>query len=240
MSFVLIVISSLLFVTGCGGGSTEDIAGEDYVREDTEQSEASNGGFTDKDDFIKKNIYGFPEFGELLQLFDSITYTINGHESNIVFKGEEEVNGVMTSHYHLDIVDKDGRDNEYDVWIDEAGFPIDGVEVGEEDEEFYDLAVDHWIGDALAPFYDFNYEFRYNIDYTNDYSIESHETHNDTLLQFDVLVHTIKGIDSTYVDEIDYKVVVADAGQFEVILERIFDNDPDREVIYELKEVVLR
>lgn len=87
------------------------------------------------------------------------------------------------------------------------------------------ISAHTWIGDAFKSLYEFNREFRYPIDY-DDFTITSHEIHTDKLLDYDVIVHTIKGVDKySSHDELEYEVVVADAGEFEFILEYIFHDE---------------
>lgn len=237
----VIIFGTLLFAAACSGeesansGADESASDVDFI----ENGDEASGISDDKEDFINKSIYSLPDYEEVLKKYQSFAFTSNGHENRFEFLGEEEVNGVMTEHYYLKVAN-DFEDREYEIWMNDEGFAERGSEPGsgEYDEDIG--TGDIWIGKILEPFYEFNVEFRYPIDY-DDFTVESHDTATDTLLEHDVVIHTVKGVDKYSGDDgIEYEVTVAEAADFEFILEYMLHDGHDEKKVYELTEMELR
>lgn len=200
LKILMFMLSVIILMSACGGGETtsSDGSGQDNDSNASTEEQTNNGELDDKDEFVNKEIYDVPLFEELLKQFQTLTYTVNGHENHYEFLGEEEVDGVMTEHFYLKVAD-DLDEGEYEIWMNDDDFAEKAVnlETGRDD---YDADSAHsWLSNLFTPFYEFNREFRYVYDF-DELTITSHETHNDALLSHDVIVHTIKGDEMYYLD----------------------------------------
>lgn len=233
---IIMIFGCLLIVSACSGdksATTTDTGGQD--NNENSSSEAPS----DKDEFINKSIYSLPDYEDMLKKYKSFAFTFNGHENRIDFLGEEEVDGVMTERFYLKIADDHGE-VEYEIWMNDEGLAEKAIALDLKGHEFSTDSAYTWIGNTFKPLYEFNREFRYPID-SNDFTIDSHETHNDKLLDYDVVVHTLKGIDKYSASgDTEYEVVVADAGEFEFILDYVFHDNNNEQKTFELTEMELR
>lgn len=234
LSFIgIIVFGCLLFISACNSG--EENASSEASNEDNVETDV----FGDKDDFINKSIYfDLPEQEEWLDKFQSFAFTNNGHENRIDFLGEEEIDGMMTNHFYIKLADDNGA-TEYEVWMNDEGFSEKTLVLNDNSELSGEVAYTK-VSSVLEPLYEFNREFRQWIQ-ADDFTVTSHETHTDKLLDYDVVVHTIKGVDRYGKSgETEYEVVVADAGEFEFILEYKFHEESNLDYNFALTEMEFR